>query len=104
MNGNCRGRLGELSSARHCRESSALHAPAVFLLVVTAAVLLVRSTLRSDSSCSERRPLAVDKGRDVADLAASRPRPPKQYYVIPSGDTLDAIASRFATTVELCSG
>jgi LysM repeat protein len=76
-------------------------APTVFLLAVTGAVLLVRSSLHSD------KPAATSTSRLVATRAAttptpavSRPSPPMQYYVIASGDTLDAIASRFATSVD----
>ena len=76
-------------------------APTVFLLAVTGAVLLVRSTLHSD------KPAATSTSRLVATRAATTPTPavprlsrPAQYYVIASGDTLDAIASRFATSVD----
>ena len=76
-------------------------APAVFLLVVTGAVLLVRSTLRSDKPAAATTPGLVTTRRATAlILAVSPPSPPKQYYVIASGDTLDAIAARFATTVD----
>jgi LysM repeat protein len=76
-------------------------APAVFLLVVTAAVLLVRSTLRSDTpAAATTSGLVTTRAATAPVLAVSPPSPPKQYYVIASGDTLDAIASRFATTVD----
>ena len=77
-------------------------APAAFLLAVTAVVLLVRSSLRSDHETASTTTTAA--------RAAARPKPatpsigrvriPAQYYVIKSGDTLDAIAGRFATTVD----
>lgn len=74
-------------------------APAAFLLAVTGVVLLVRSTLRSD------KPGAGTTSTPVVTRAAPstrRPRPaaPKRYYVVSSGDTLGAIASRFGTTVD----
>jgi LysM repeat protein len=76
-------------------------APAVFLLVVTAAVLLVRSTLRSDKPAAATTPgVVTTRAASAPILAVSPPSPPKQYYVIASGDTLGAIASRFATTVD----
>jgi LysM repeat protein len=75
-------------------------APAVFLLAVTGAVLLVRSTLRSDRPAVTATSRLVTTNVAATPIrAASRPSPPKQYYVIASGDTLDAIASRFATSV-----
>jgi N-acetylmuramoyl-L-alanine amidase len=64
-------------------------------------VLVVRSALHSNSSAP---PPAT---RQVTTRAKAKPalgpppsaRVPAQYYVIQSGDTLDAIAVRFATTV-----
>ena len=80
-------------------------APAVFLLVVTAAVLLVRSTLRSANPAAATTSGIVTKKPAAAPiLSVSPPSPPKQYYVIASGDTLGAIASRFATTVDALLG
>jgi LysM repeat protein len=73
----------------------------VFLLAVTGIVLLVRSTLRSDKSASTTTSaLVTTRASRTTTPAAPRPSPPEQYYVIASGDTLDAIASRFATTVD----
>jgi LysM repeat protein len=74
-------------------------APAVVLLAVTGIVLLVRSALGSDT------PAATSTAGHVTTTArpASRLLPPRvaaQYYVIRAGDTLDAIAGRFATTVD----
>jgi len=80
-------------------------APAVFLLVVTGAVLLVRSTLRSDKPAAATTPgLVTTRAATAPVLVVSPPSRPKQYYVIASGDTLDAIASRFATTVDVLLG
>ena len=77
-------------------------APAAFLLAVTAVVLVVRSTLRSNS-----KPMSTTTGAALVVTTkaapATRPRPasaPKRYYVIQSGDTFEAIATRFATTVD----
>ena len=72
-------------------------APAAFLLAVTAVVLVVRSTLRSNKPAATTASVTTRPAP-----AATRPRPapaPRRYYVIRSGDTLDGIAARFATTV-----
>jgi LysM repeat protein len=72
-------------------------APAAFLLAVTVAVLLVRSTLRSDKPATATTPSRVTtRVRPVA----TQPRPAlKRYYVVRAGDTLDSIARRLDTTV-----
>ncbi len=76
-------------------------APALFLLAVTGVVLLVRSTLRSDKPSAATTSVRVTtSGATTPAPAVLRPAPPKQYYVIASGDTLDAIAARFGTTVD----
>jgi LysM repeat protein len=76
-------------------------APVLFLLAVTGVVLLVRSSLRSDSTAvtTTRSTPAKRSGSPVE--TAGRVRVPAQYYVIQSGDTLGAIAGRFATTVDV---
>jgi LysM repeat protein len=76
-------------------------APAVFLLAVTAVVLIVRSTLSSDKPAARATSTVVTtKAATTPAPGVSRPSLPTQYYVIASGDTLDAIASRFATSVD----
>jgi LysM repeat protein len=79
-------------------------APAVFLLAVTAVVLIVRSTLRSHDTPVGKTRSATLKAH-VAGRAARPTRlpaapVPKRWYVIQSGDTLDGIATRFSTTVD----
>jgi LysM repeat protein len=77
-------------------------APAVFVLAVTVVVLLVRSSLRSDTPETSTTPAASTRksSRPVPASAPARPPSvPKRYYAIRSGDTLDSIASRFDTTV-----
>jgi LysM repeat protein len=74
-------------------------APAVFLLAVTVIVLLVRSSLRSDKPAAHMTSAAVTT-RAVTTPPLPRPATPKQYYLIASGDTLDALAARFGTTVD----
>jgi LysM repeat protein len=78
-------------------------APAVFLLAVTGVVLVVRSALHSDTSATPpatRHVTTSARVRKAPLLAPPAARVPAQYYVIQSGDTLDAIAARFATTVD----
>jgi LysM repeat protein len=84
---------------------SAAHfaAPAAFLLVVTIAVLLVRSSFQH----SPASPPSTTGGGHVTTTAATastrgstRPLQAAQYYSVQSGDTLGAIAYRFHTTVE----
>jgi LysM repeat protein len=74
-----------------------------FLLAVTAVVLVVRAGLRSD-----KKPTPATTTTSPALVVTTRTRPlpppvaaPKRYYVIRSGDTLDGIAHRFATTVDV---
>jgi LysM repeat protein len=75
-------------------------APAVFLLAVTAVVLVVRSGLRSGGHAATTT-RATETTAAVLAPARSHPAArPKQYYVIRSGDTLEAIARRFGRTVE----
>ncbi len=75
-------------------------APAAFLLAVTGIVLLVRSSLRSDDAAATTTRAATTAKHVATAPTAGRIRIPAQYYVIKSGDTLAAIAGRFATTVE----
>jgi Tfp pilus assembly protein FimV len=74
-------------------------APAAFLLVVTVLALALRGGLRTDA-----RPTAAHPGakRAEASSTATRAKPaaPKRWYVIQSGDTLGAIATRYGTTVD----
>ncbi|HKP19270.1 MAG TPA: LysM peptidoglycan-binding domain-containing protein [Gaiellaceae bacterium] len=75
-------------------------APAVFLLAVTIAVLLVRSSLRSPDDAVTRTAPARVPAKSAADPATPKPQPVlKRFYVIRSGDTLESIAGRLNTTV-----
>ena len=90
------GAAGRQSWARYV-------APAAFLLAVTGIVLLVRTSLRVDHTTSPTTTRAAPVTTRAVVPGPAAPRPaggPKQYYVIKSGDTLDAIAGRFATTVD----
>jgi LysM repeat protein len=92
------GGLGLVARKRWAR----FIAPAVFLLAVTGVVLVVRSAVRSDSSTTPpttRHMTTTAKGKP-APLRPPSAIVPAQYYLIQSGDTLDAIASRFGTTVD----
>lgn len=77
-------------------------APAVFLLAVTGVVLLVRTSLRSDSKAERAttRAVSVEHQSQPARVGGARVRVPAQWYVIRSGDTLDAIAAQFGSTVD----
>ena len=75
-------------------------APAAFLVAVTGVVLLVRSSLRPNAPATPAPPVLVTTTAAPASTRPARPRQPKQYYVIKSGDTLDAIAAQYATTVD----
>jgi LysM repeat protein len=70
-------------------------APVVFLLAVTGVVLVVRAGLRSDSSPGTTRSATTKS----APAARPKPTAAKRWYVIQSGDTLDAIAARLGTSV-----
>jgi LysM repeat protein len=72
----------------------------VFLLAVTGVVLLVRSALRSDSPAATSTAVRVTTRAKTSPRRPLPPRVPAQYYMIQSGDTLDQIAARFATTVD----
>jgi LysM repeat protein len=69
-------------------------APALFLLAVTAIVLVVRAEVRSDEP-------ARTASAPTRAAPAKRPKPPsaKRFYVIQAGDTLGAIAALRGTTV-----
>jgi LysM repeat protein len=78
-------------------------APVVFLLAVTGVVLVVRSGLRNDSS-----PAATTTKHPLVGATRPAPKPvpvtPRQWYVIQTGDTLGAIATRYGTSVEALLG
>jgi LysM repeat protein len=75
-------------------------APAVFLAAATAAILLVHAGLTKHP----RIPPAASAGAPAAVVVrAARPaasRPARHLYAIRAGDTLEAVASRFGTTVD----
>ena len=79
------GRLVKLDRAHVARVA----APVLFLLAVTVAVLLVRSGLRENDP----------PGVEPAGRRCSRAGP--RTVVVRAGDTLEAIAERTGTTVEV---
>ena len=93
------------------RELTRFGAPAAFLLAVTIAVLLIKSGL--DNGSQEQTVAAptttaqtTTEAKTTTKLvltgtAATTTAPANaQYYVIQSGDTLGAIASKYNTTVD----
>jgi LysM repeat protein len=74
-------------------------APAVFLLAVTVAVLLIRNGLRSDAAPSTtNEPAATVPSSTPA--GSTTPVRRRQYYRLRQGETLSDVAIRFDTTVE----
>ena len=69
-------------------------APALFLVAVTAAVLLVRSATRPGAAAVV--PTQTAPRQEVANY---RPPARRLYYRVQPNDTLGAIAARFHTTV-----
>ena len=63
-------------------------APVAFLLVVTVALLLVRSALREDTPVG------------TATTPVVAPDTTSSFHVIATGDTLAAIAERYDTSVD----
>lgn len=93
------------------RELTRFGAPAAFLLAVTIAVLLIKSGL--DNGSQEQTVAApttttqtTTEAKTTTKLVLTGTVPPTtapanaQYYVIQSGDTLGAIASKYNTTVD----
>ena len=78
-------------------------APAAFLLVVTIAVLLVRSGLRGGGGHSTTTPpltQAVTQPATTTTQTTTTTTPARRFYTIQSGDTLDTVAAKFGTTTE----
>jgi LysM repeat protein len=92
------------------RELTRYGAPAAFLLAVTIAVLLVKSGLEDSSqeptaaaptTTAQTTTAAPTTTIRLTDSTAVSTAPANaQYYVIQSGDTLGAIASKYDTTVD----
>jgi LysM repeat protein len=75
-----------------------LAAPLAFLLAATVAVLLIRSALDEPEDVPVAPPSATTSVETETRAAETSPAP--RYYVVKSGDTLEAIAARHGTSVE----
>ena len=79
-------------------------APAAFLLVVTIAVLLVRSGLEGGGGSGATTPLTAlvtERTTTTTRSTTTTPKPAaRRFYTIQSGDTLATVAARFGTTTE----
>ena len=97
------------------RELTRYGAPAAFLVAVTIAVLLIKSGLNGGSEtttaalpttahATTTTPPTTTKivltDSATATTSTTTTVPGARYYVIQSGDTLGAIASRYGTTVD----
>jgi LysM repeat protein len=93
------------------RELTRFGAPAVFLLAVTIAVLLIKSgldngsqeqTVAAPTTTAQTTTAAKTTTKLVLTGTAPTTTAPAnaRYYVIQSGDTLGAIASKYNTTVD----
>jgi LysM repeat protein len=86
-----------------------LAAPAAFLLAVTVAVLLIRSSL-GDDEASPRRVTTTETRRATPPVLSTgrrtttAPAAAQEFYEIRAGDTLGTVASRYETTVEAIVG
>jgi LysM repeat protein len=94
------------------RELTRYGAPALFLLAVTIAVLLVKAGLDNGSqdetvaaqttsarTTSTAAPTTTITLTDSATVSTTTPAN-AQYYVIQSGDTLGEVAAKYDTTVD----
>jgi LysM repeat protein len=95
------------------RELTRFGAPALFLLAVTVAVLLVKSGLDNGSSgnavviptttaqtTATTAPTTTITLTDSGTTGTTTAPANAQYYVIQSGDTLGTIASKYNTSVD----
>jgi len=94
------------------RELTRFGAPALFLLAVTIAVLLVKAGLDNGSqeqtaatpTTTERTTTAAPTTTitltDTPTVGTTTAPANAQYYVIESGDTLGSIATKYDTTVD----
>jgi LysM repeat protein len=73
-------------------------APVAFLAAVTAAVLLVRAGLQTDSSPAPATSVVATTTTTTTTVSKRPPKP--KYYRLRAGETLSDVALRFHTTVE----
>jgi LysM repeat protein len=74
-------------------------APVAFLLAVTAVVLVVRAGLRHHSAPARAATAAPQVVTTRVAARPVKPAPPKRWYVIQSGDTFEAVAGHYGTSV-----
>jgi LysM repeat protein len=74
-------------------------APLALLLAATVLVLLVRSAL-DEPETARPATTALPATTTAETQTGSEPAPAARYYVVKSGDTLEAIAARHDTSVE----
>ena len=77
-------------------------APLAFFAAATTLVVVVNRSLNSDAAedaASPPSPPAAVGGTSTATTTKNRPPSQRRFYRIRAGDTLDAIALRFNTTV-----
>ncbi len=77
-------------------------APIVFLLAVVVLVVLVQRALDTSSSASTSAGAtgaAVDVTTDLGETDATPGK--KKFYRVKTGDTLEAIAAKFETSVQV---
>ena len=95
------------------RELTRYGAPALFLLGVTVAVLLVKSGLDNGSQGTVAAPTTTAQtttaaptttitltGSSTSTVGTTTAPANAQYYVVQSGDTLGSIAGKYNTTVD----
>ena len=78
-------------------------APLAFFAAATILIVVVNQSLNSnpaDEAASPPSPPAAVGGTSTAPTTQNRPPSQRRFYRIRAGDTLDAIALRFDTTVD----
>jgi LysM repeat protein len=78
-----------------------LAAPAAFFLAAIVLVLLVQSAISSNGRDEAAPASSVPTSTSGSETTTTRENPKrKRFYRVRGGDTLESIATRFATTVE----
>lgn len=75
-------------------------APALFLLGVTIAVLLVRAGLQNGSATTATTRVPGTSTRSVVTQTVGRTRPKRSFYTVQAGDTFGTIAAKVGISVE----
>ena len=69
-------------------------APALFLLAVTIAVLLIRAGLHSGSPAPSTSTASVTQPTTTGPTRKPKPSPTAQYYTVQTGDTFGSISAK----------